>query len=439
MKRAIKRAKSSSTPLPYDQIPYKILQKCPSLHPAILDLYNKCWLTSKVPKAWKVAAIKLIGKEASLKDPTTPVNFRPIALTSCIGKVLLSFMIDNNYLDKSVQRALCQLPLAALNIIASFRGYSMQEARSVQKSLAVAWLEDLANAYGSVHHSLILFSMKHYHVPPQFTGIVDELYSGLSAKILMREWSTSIIPLNIGVYQGDPLSVVIFNTVINTLADTLRRHSELGYRLSKTSYTVNQLQYADDTCLLANCPAACQQLLNITDQWLSWANMKAKVVKCHSAAIQSTTGHIIDPELELSGEKLPFIKDKTIKFLGLPIKLPKDNKQGRVHLHQVLHRLLKAVDQCPVTRRQKLKLWKLGVCPRLNWLLTIYEFPLSWIERQLEGLVTRHLKKWAGLAKSANPNVLYLPKGKGGLEIPSITSLYKSLQVSRLSQQQISV
>ena len=92
------------------------------------------------------------------------------------------------------------------------------------------------------------------------------------------------------------------------------------------------------------------------------------------------------------------------------------------------------MDQCPVTRRQKLKLWKLGICPRLTWLLTIYEFPLSWIEKQLETSVTRHLKKWANLARSANPNILYLPKGKGGLNLPSITSLYKSLQVSRQAQ-----
>ena len=44
----------------------------------------------------------------------------------------------------------------------------------------------------------------------------------------------------------------------------------------------------------------------------------------------------------------------------------------------------------------------------------IYEFLHSWTEKQLVTSVTRHLKKWANLARSANINILYLPKGKGG-------------------------
>ena len=55
--------------------------------------------------------------------------------------------------------------------------------------------------------------------------------------------------------------------------------------------------------------------------------------------------------------------------------------------------MLNAVDQSPVTRRQKLKLYKQGVCPRLNWLLTIEEFPISLIERNLEAPATRYLKR----------------------------------------------
>ena len=92
--------------------------------------------------------------------------------------------------------------------------------KEAHKSIAVAWL-DLANAYGSIHHSLIRFSLKHYHAPSQFSSIVGHLYSVLSAVITTEDWSTSSIPLNIiGINQGDPLLVVIFNTVINTLVDT---------------------------------------------------------------------------------------------------------------------------------------------------------------------------------------------------------------------------
>ena len=146
------------------------------------------------------------------------------------------------------------------------------------------------------------------------------------------------------------------------------------------------------------------------------------------------TGRTMDPQLTLSGQKLPFLGNTTIKFLGLPIQIPQNLSAARSDLKRALSRMLQAVDRCPVTRHQKLKLYKLGICPRLNWSLTIHEFSVSWIEREVEAMATRFLKRWAGLAKSANPNLLYLPKRDSGLELLSLSFLYKRLQVSRQGQ-----
>ena len=150
--------------------------------------------------------------------------------------------------------------------------------------------------------------------------------------------------------------------------------------------------------------------------------------------MQGSTGHTIDPKLRLRNQLLPFIGSNPVRFLGMYISIPQDPSQGRMDVAQKLERMLKCVDQCPVTRHQKLRIYKLGVCPRLNWSLTIHQFPLTWIERQLQPLATRSLKKWSGLAKSANPNLLYLSQKQGGLGLPSLSSLHKRLQVSRQCQ-----
>lgn len=42
--------------------------------------------------------------------------------------------------------------------------------------------------------------------------------------------------------------------------------------------------------------------------------------------------------------------------------------------------------------------------------------------------------KWAGLEKSTNITLLYLPTRRGGLNLPALTSLDKRLQVSHQSQ-----
>ena len=227
---------------------------------------------------------------------------------------------------------------------------------------------------------------------------------------------------------------MIFNTLINTLIDTLQSRIDLGHTIFNSTHQVNLLQYADDTFLLADSPAACQHLLEIVEQWLHWSGMRAKVCKCHSLALQGCTGKLVDPQLMIDGETIPFIGNNSIQFLGLEIQVPHDTTTTKEALFINLNRMLHAADQCPLTCHQKLRLYKAGICPRLSWLLLIEELPITWVERELEATATRFLKKLAGLAKSANSALLYLPTRLGGLNFPALTLPYKRLQVSRQSQ-----
>ena len=189
----------------------------------------------------------------------------------------------------------------------------------------------------------------------------SRISSSLSTQISLGKsshkagWVTPTIPLEIGVYQGDPLSVVIFNTVINTLVDTLQTRIDLGYNLSNSNHQVNLLQYADDTCILVNSPAS-----------------------------------------------------------ALNVQVPYNPSEAKQSLRSTLLRMLQAVDACPLTRNQKLKMYRAG--PHLSWLLMIEEYPLPWVERELEADATKFLKKWAGLARSANTALLYLPCRMGSLQ-----------------------
>ena len=70
--------------------------------------------------------------------------------------------------------------------------------------------------------------------------------------------------------------------------------------------------------------------------------------------------------------------------------------------------LLDKVDTSLLSRQQKLHMYRNGICPRLLWDLTINSFPYSWIEKNLEALATRYLKRRAGLAKCADAYWLYL-------------------------------
>ena len=373
---AVRKACSKSSPSPFDGIPYIVFKKCPALLLALHNIFNLCWTCSL---AWKLAAVKLIAKPAAETDAFMPSNFRPIALTSCVGKLFstvirnswLSYMITNRFFDRSVQKAFMPATAGCTEHHLKLTSI-LSDAKKKQRSLAVCWM-DLANAYGSVHHSLIMYSLRHYHAPPKLTGLVQAFYSGLAAKVSSESWVTSVIPIQVGVYQGDPLSVVIFNTVINTLVDTLKTRVDLGYRFSLSQQPVNILQYADDTCLIGNSPSSCQHLVNIMATWLHWSGMEAKIPTCASLGLQTSTGTKIDPMLSLDNQLIPFASDG-IKFLGLQIDVPVDKSLSCKTLVMRLNNMLSKVDVCPLTRKQKLLVYKVGVCPRLVWLFTIAPF-----------------------------------------------------------------
>ena len=169
---AITKARSKSSPSPFDQITYLVIKRCPSISTALLDLFNCCWQSATIPTSWKRGVIRLIPKASAKKNPQHPSNFRPIALTSCVGKLFttimknrwLAFMISNNYLDTTVQKAFL---LGMPGCLEQYEKLSaiIHEVHKRHRSLSVCWL-DIANAYGSMHHQLIQFTMKHYHAPP---------------------------------------------------------------------------------------------------------------------------------------------------------------------------------------------------------------------------------------------------------------------------------
>ena len=85
LKRSLKKSNNSS-PGP-DQIHYDILRHLPIeiLH-ILLDIINETWKSDTFPESWREALIISIPKPG--KDHFNPLNYRPIALTSCICKTV---------------------------------------------------------------------------------------------------------------------------------------------------------------------------------------------------------------------------------------------------------------------------------------------------------------------------------------------------------------
>ena len=68
---------------------------------------------------------------------------------------MASFMLKNEYITRSVQKAFLEKTAERIEHCTALDEV-IRDAREFQRQIAISWL-DLANAYGSVRLSLILF------------------------------------------------------------------------------------------------------------------------------------------------------------------------------------------------------------------------------------------------------------------------------------------
>ena len=65
---------------------------------------------------------------------------------------------------------------------------ALLDARNRKRNIAINWL-DLANAFSSASHNLILFALSWYHVPTWCSNLIYLYYSSLFARIVTFKWA----------------------------------------------------------------------------------------------------------------------------------------------------------------------------------------------------------------------------------------------------------
>ena len=102
------------------------------------------------------------------------------------------------------------------------------------KDLTVGWL-DLANAYGTIPHTLIEESLKHYHIPKHFRRIIKSYFGGINVRFttgLQQPGNHYRKELVIGC----TISVILFVMGMNMIIEAGERES----RGPKTSSNIRQ-------------------------------------------------------------------------------------------------------------------------------------------------------------------------------------------------------
>ena len=164
---------------------------------------------------WIQSRIKLVDKGAKTK-PEQLITFRMISITRIFSKLyhsiisdeITSFVLKNNYINLNIQKAFIRNISGCIEHCCALLE-AIKDAKRHRKTL-YATNFDLSDAYGSVPHNLIHLALEHYHLPPETSEYISNLYSQICGCVETTNWSTKIFDISTGLFQGDTLSQIIF-------------------------------------------------------------------------------------------------------------------------------------------------------------------------------------------------------------------------------------
>lgn len=190
------------------------------LKQAVLSLFSKSWEEGKVPLQWKTALVKFL-KKAGKKSYHTAGAYRPISLTSCLGKCmeriitqrLYSVVEHNKLLDKEQDG------------FRMFRGTTHALLRLVQdiyngfncKKQAIAAFVDIEKAYDGVWRDGLMVKLSQMGITGKVWRWIDDFMNDRTACCTLGGQIGGIFDTRIGLPQGSVISPLLFNLFIHDI------------------------------------------------------------------------------------------------------------------------------------------------------------------------------------------------------------------------------
>ncbi|OIR56586.1 MAG: uncharacterized protein A8A55_2666 [Amphiamblys sp. WSBS2006] len=289
---------------------------------------NHHWITGTAPRAWKEAMVVPIFKKGS---PTDPSNYRGIALTSALAKVMmrilakrLSAFLKKNDMLSQEQAGFREREEAVIQAAALLETCTRRLGRGMDTHLVFL---DFKKAYDTVPQQGLFEKMQvRYGISrdSRLSSFLASLYEGSGIRIRVNGVISERITTSRGLRQGCPLSPILFNMYIDDLLDGTRGR---GATVPRTKKKVSGLLYADDAVLLADNRTDLVDTLKKATSWAKKWGMELNIEKCGEMLISpNPTRHEDSDNLEIQNQPIP----KTESYTYLGVEISKDLRPSSI-------------------------------------------------------------------------------------------------------------
>jgi ribonuclease HI len=309
MHEALKTCKGSS-PGP-DDISYEMVKQLgDDEKESLLATYNAIWQTGEFPEGWRKALTIPIPKPG--KDPENLDSYRPISLTSCLGKIMEK-MVNKRLVHILEKRGLIpeqqygfrsgRSTTDVLNILQSEISHTFLK----KKYLALASL-DLSKAYDTCWRHGIISWLKDRQIDGRILQFISGFLSNRSMKTMVGALESDEVEIENGVPQGAVLSVTLF---LIAIADICRYDDEkykmIGYADDWYIYTIQEDITSAERIL--------QNALDRVNRWTQRTGFNISIEKT-KAIVFTRLGRARPPlKLELEGHTIEEVP--ILRILGL--------------------------------------------------------------------------------------------------------------------------
>ena len=271
----------------------------------LLQFYNDIWDRGSVPKEWKEAIVISLYKGKGLD--TDPANYRPISLLNSIYKVFAAMLQIR--LSKSHEKHLretqygfraCRGTTAPLHILRRAMEWSEMTANPLY-FLFLDWKQ----AFDSIDHNAMLVALRRFGVSNKALDIIGSIYQDPTFYTTSSNGDKAYGTVGSGIRQGCPLSPYLFIMVLTVIMhdmDVALMSSGVATNTWSVGKPVYDVEYADDTLLLARTTTQLQAILHETEKQARLYGMNLN---------QSKTEVLVDP-------RRPTQKNQVFEWTGSP-------------------------------------------------------------------------------------------------------------------------